>query len=117
LLPIIAHTFRKSYQTTFSTSREMVILFRNVWFFCTLYNFVDHEAWLPEWHKAIEVMAIFTPALVYSVKNYIESDLELNSVLRQITSQQVSKKKGELKLGFFFNLFIYFSLFIDYSFV
>jgi phosphatidylinositol 4-kinase A len=92
LLPIIADTLSRQKHGTLSDSalREATILFRNVWFLCVLYGFVDHGSWPLEWYMAVEAIASRTPVLISPVKNYIESDLELNSVLRQINAERVS---------------------------
>ena len=92
LLPIIADALARQKYGSFSdsASREATILFRNVWFLCVLYGFADHESWPLEWYSAVETIASHTPVLISPVKNYIESDLELNSVLRQINAERVS---------------------------
>lgn len=73
-----------------NASEELVSLFRNLWFHCVLYGFVSEETWMREWRDSLVVIAQKTPPLVQESTNYLESDLEFNSVLRRGNSDQVS---------------------------
>lgn len=65
-----------------SPSGETVALFRNFWFHCVLFGFVTESIWIREWHACMLQIAKKTPVLVLeSNTNYLESDLEHNSVL------------------------------------
>jgi phosphatidylinositol 4-kinase len=73
-----------------NASEELVSLFRNVWFHCVLYGFVSETTWVREWHDSLVVIAQKTPPLVHgNASDYLESDLEFNSVLRRGYSEQV----------------------------
>ncbi|KAI8063818.1 hypothetical protein BC940DRAFT_327279 [Gongronella butleri] len=64
-------------------SEMLVSLFRNVWFLCVMFGFVSDAMWLREWQEALLVLAQKTPVLlVETATDYLESDLEYNSVLR-----------------------------------
>ncbi|KAI8097412.1 uncharacterized protein BX664DRAFT_326316 [Halteromyces radiatus] len=64
-------------------SAETVSLFRNMWFLCVVFGFVTESMWIREWNESLQVIAKKTPVLVIeSATNYLESDLEYNSVLR-----------------------------------
>lgn len=64
-------------------------MFRNMWFHCVLYGFIRESNWLREWQDSIAVIAAKTPVLVLeSATNYLESDLQYNSVLRRGFSEQ-----------------------------
>lgn len=56
---------------------DLVTLFRNFWFFSVLYGFVPADS------KMLKHIAFKTPALISeTTTNYLESDLEYNTVLR-----------------------------------
>lgn len=84
LLPVLrALLEHKDFNPHLNPSEETVSLFRNVWFHCVLFGFVTESVWIREWHDSMLVIAKKTPVLVIeSATNYIESDLEYNSVLR-----------------------------------
>ncbi|KAI9253575.1 hypothetical protein BY458DRAFT_535835 [Sporodiniella umbellata] len=70
------------FQPHKSPTAETVSLFRNLWFHCVLFGFVTESVWIREWHKCMLCIAQYTPVLVLeSNTNYLESDLEHNSVL------------------------------------
>ncbi|KAI9262886.1 hypothetical protein EDC94DRAFT_88967 [Helicostylum pulchrum] len=84
LLPVIGALLEhEDFNPHLSPSEETVALFRNVWFHCVLFGFVTESMWIREWHPAMLQIAKKTPVLVIeSTTNYLESDLEHNSVLR-----------------------------------
>lgn len=84
LLPVLRTLLEhKDFNPHVNPSEETVSLFRNVWFLCVLFGFVTESMWIREWHDSMLVIARKTPVLVIeSATNYIESDLEYNSVLR-----------------------------------
>ncbi|KAI8079556.1 uncharacterized protein B0P05DRAFT_541070 [Gilbertella persicaria] len=84
LLPVIhALLSHADFQPHLNPTEETVSLFRNTWFHCILFGFVTESIWLREWHEFMLVIASKTPVLVIeSATNYLESDLEFNSVLR-----------------------------------
>ncbi|CAG8444257.1 12972_t:CDS:10 [Acaulospora morrowiae] len=90
LLPVLKTLLsHKDFKVHLSTSEEFVGLFRNLWFHCVLYGFVSEEAWVREWRDSLIVVAQKTPPLVLeSARNYIEVDLEFNSVLIRGNSDQ-----------------------------
>lgn len=97
-LPLISKlgTLRPALQSLLShndfephvqTSAELVSLFRNMWFLCVVFGFVTESMWTREWYDSLQVIAKKTPVLVIeSATNYLESDLEYNSVLRGSTA-------------------------------
>ncbi|CAO3599597.1 unnamed protein product [Absidia cylindrospora] len=61
----------------------LVSLYRNFWIICVLFGFVTETMWIGEWHTALMVIAQKSPLLILeSTKDYWETDLEYNSVLR-----------------------------------
>ena len=91
MLPVLkALLSHDDFKAHIDASEELVSLFRNLWFHCVLYGFVSEKAWMREWKDSLVVIAQKTPPLVQEATNYLESDLELNSVLRRGNSDQVS---------------------------
>lgn len=84
LLPIISTLLEHdNFNPHLLPSEETVSLFRNVWFHCVLFGFVTESMWIREWHPSMLIISKKTPVLVIeSATNYLESDLEHNSVLR-----------------------------------
>ncbi|KAI7893269.1 uncharacterized protein EV154DRAFT_600987 [Mucor mucedo] len=84
LLPIIGALLEHDdFNPHLLPSEETVSLFRNVWFHCVLFGFVTETMWVREWHSAMLQVSKKTPVFVIeSTTNYLESDLEHNSVLR-----------------------------------
>ncbi|CAO3618813.1 unnamed protein product [Mucor hiemalis] len=84
LLPVIRTLLEHdNFNPHLNPSEETVSLFRNTWFHCILYGFVTESIWVREWHDSMLLIAKKTPVLVIeSATNYLESDLEYNSVLR-----------------------------------
>jgi len=90
LLPVLKTILsHDDFKAHVNASEELVSLFRNLWFHCVLYGFVSEEAWMREWRNSLVVIAQKTPPLVQEATNYLESDLEFNSVLRRGNSDQV----------------------------
>ncbi|KAI8067784.1 hypothetical protein BC940DRAFT_340507 [Gongronella butleri] len=66
-----------------NSTDELVSLFRNMWFLSVVFGFVTESMWIREWQASLTVIAKKTPILVIdTATNYLESDLEYNSVLR-----------------------------------
>lgn len=84
LLPVISALLEhENFNSHLKPNEETVALFRNMWFHCVLFGFVTESMWLREWHSSMLQIAKKTPVLVIeSATNYLESDLEHNSVLR-----------------------------------
>ncbi|KAI8370194.1 hypothetical protein BD560DRAFT_329659 [Blakeslea trispora] len=84
ILPVIRALLEHSdFEPHLSPNEETVSLFRNTWFQCILFGFVTESIWIREWHDSMLIIAKKTPILVIeSATNYLESDLEYNSVLR-----------------------------------
>ena len=90
LLPVLkALLSHDDFNAHINASDELVSLFRDFWFHCVLYGFVSEKAWIREWKDSLVVIAQKSPPLVQEATNYLESDLELNSVLRKGNSDQV----------------------------
>ncbi|KAI8369570.1 uncharacterized protein BYT42DRAFT_503440 [Radiomyces spectabilis] len=100
LLPVLrALLSHDDFQPHLDASEETVSLFRNLWFHCILFGFVTESMWLREWHDSLQVIAKKTPVLVIeSATNYLESDLEYNSVLRSgnTTDQSLTAMRQKL---------------------
>ncbi|RUP48544.1 hypothetical protein BC936DRAFT_144422, partial [Jimgerdemannia flammicorona] len=99
LLPVLrALLSHRDFHPQLSPSEEAVSLFRNAWFHCILYGFVSESMWVREWHESIMVLAKKTPPLVLeSATNYLDSDLEYNSVLRRgLPDQDVATLRQNL---------------------
>ncbi|KAI8636242.1 hypothetical protein BD408DRAFT_487034 [Parasitella parasitica] len=84
LLPVISALLeQEDFNPHHQPSEDMVSLFRNMWFHCVLFGFVTEPMWIREWHPSMLRIAKKTPVLVIeSTTNYLESDLEHNSILR-----------------------------------
>lgn len=73
----------RDFQPHLTPSEDTVSLFRNTWFHCILFGFATESMWIRECYDSMLVIAQKTPVLVIeSATNYLESDLEFNSVLR-----------------------------------
>nr|CAG8453226.1 5703_t:CDS:10 [Entrophospora candida] len=91
LLPVLKTLLsHDDFKVHLNVSKELVELFRNLWFHCVLYGFVSEaDAWIREWRDSLVLIAQKTPPLVQEgATNYLESDLEYNSVLRRGNSDQ-----------------------------
>ncbi|OBZ83610.1 Phosphatidylinositol 4-kinase stt4 [Choanephora cucurbitarum] len=83
LLPVISKLLKQEdFNPHLDSNEETVALFRNMWFHCVLFGFVTDSVWLREWHTSLLQISRKTPVLVSATTNYLESDLEHNSVLR-----------------------------------
>ena len=94
LLPILSTLLsRRDFIAHLNPSEDLVSLFRNVWFHCVLYGFVSETTWMREWCDSLVIIAQKTPPLVQeSATNYLEYDLEYNSVLVRGYSEQVNDR-------------------------
>ncbi|CAG8706495.1 6792_t:CDS:2, partial [Scutellospora calospora] len=83
LLPVLKTLLsHNDFTVHMNASKEFVSLFRDMWFHCVLYGFVSEESWMREWRDCLTMIAQKTPPLVQeSATNYLEKDLEYNSVL------------------------------------
>ncbi|RCH96416.1 phosphatidylinositol-4- kinase [Rhizopus azygosporus] len=90
LLPVISALLEHAdFNPHLSPTGETVALFRNLWFHCILFGFVTESIWIREWHNHMLKIARKTPVLVLeSNTNYLESDLEHNSVLRNSSAAE-----------------------------
>lgn len=94
-IPISEILRHETYHPDKAPSPELVGLFRNFWFLAVVFGISgqagkqrmsEHEA------QALEMIAEKTPALVIeSANDYVESDLEYNSVLRKDFAASVSQ--------------------------
>ncbi|KAI8996972.1 hypothetical protein BDB01DRAFT_769342 [Pilobolus umbonatus] len=84
LLPVISALLEHdNFNPHLVSHEETVSLFRNLWFLCVLFGFVTESMWIREWHSAMLQIAKKTTILVTeNATNYLETDLEHNSVLR-----------------------------------
>ncbi|KAI8581455.1 hypothetical protein K450DRAFT_233176 [Umbelopsis ramanniana AG] len=96
LAALLAHTDFRPHETPVENT---VALFRNTWFHLVLHGFTDDAISIPEWYRSLIIIASKTPVLVMeSATNYLESDLEYNSVLRSghISDRDLSKMRQSL---------------------
>ena len=95
LLPILSTLLsHRDFIAHLNPSEDLVSLFRNVWFHCVLYGFVSETTWMREWCDSLVIIAQKTPPLVLeSATNYLEYDLEYNSVLVRGYSEQVNDQQ------------------------
>ncbi|KAI0256980.1 atypical/PIKK/PI4K protein kinase [Lactifluus subvellereus] len=87
LLPIDALLNHSDLNPRFGSSAELVALFRNMWFLCTLFQFTvadEKDGSATEWRRpALSRIAAKTPALVLEeAHDLIVSDVEFNSSIR-----------------------------------
>ncbi|RCI03729.1 phosphatidylinositol-4- kinase, partial [Rhizopus stolonifer] len=84
LLPVISTLLQhEDFNPHLTPSEEITTLYRNVWFHCVLFGFVTERIWIREWYDSMLWIAKKTPVLVVeSATDYLESDLEYNSMLR-----------------------------------
>ncbi|KAI7889364.1 uncharacterized protein EV154DRAFT_423997 [Mucor mucedo] len=84
LLPVIRTLLEHDdFNPHLNPSEDTVSHFRNTWFHCVLFGYVTESIWIREWYDSMLLIAKKTPVLVIeSATNYLESDLEYNSVLR-----------------------------------
>ncbi|CAG8611324.1 9214_t:CDS:10 [Cetraspora pellucida] len=90
LLPVLRTLLsHNDFKLHVNAPKELVSLFRDMWFHCVLYGFVSEESWMREWRDCLIMIAQKTPPLVQeSATNYLEKDLEYNSVLVRGNSDQ-----------------------------
>ncbi|CAG8615185.1 6660_t:CDS:10, partial [Paraglomus brasilianum] len=102
LLPILSTLLsHRDFIAHLNPSEDLVSLFRNVWFHCVLYGFVSETTWMREWCDSLVIIAQKTPPLVLeSATNYLEYDLEYNSVLVRGYSEQDLVNLRALLSGF-----------------
>lgn len=99
LLPIDALLNHSDLNPRFGSSTELVALFRNMWFLCTLFQFTaadEKDGSATEWRRpALSRIAAKTPALVLEeVHDLIVSDVEFNSSIRLEYAHNVSMFLG-----------------------
>lgn len=95
LLPIDALLSQKGFDPSIDASLETVALFRNLWFLCVLFRFTQEERGDPstDWQvAALTRIAIKTPHIVLEeVTDFVTSNLEYNTIIRQEFVQHVRK--------------------------
>lgn len=87
LLPIDALLSHADLNPRSGSSSELVALFRNMWFLCTLFQFTvadEKDGSATEWRRpALCRIAAKTPALVFEdAHELLVSDIEFNSSIR-----------------------------------
>jgi phosphatidylinositol 4-kinase len=87
LLPIDAVLSHSDLNPRTGSSSELVALFRNMWFLCTLFQFMvvdEKDGSATEWRRpALSRIAAKTPALVLEeTLGVLVSDIEFNSSIR-----------------------------------
>eukprot|EP01117_Protostelium_nocturnum_P007910 TRINITY_DN2825_c0_g1_i1.p1 TRINITY_DN2825_c0_g1~~TRINITY_DN2825_c0_g1_i1.p1 ORF type:complete len:1936 (+),score=831.43 TRINITY_DN2825_c0_g1_i1:212-6019(+) len=76
----------------------VVILFRNVWFYCVLFRFTEREAWRSDWFAATKKLASKVPALVSrTATNYKQMELDIEALLRNgYTEKELGQQQKNL---------------------
>lgn len=87
LLPIDALLCHADLNPRSGSSSELVALFRNLWFLCTLFQFTvvdEKDGSATEWRRpALSRIAAKTPVLVLEeARELLVSDIEFNSSIR-----------------------------------
>lgn len=92
ILPIEAVLAHADYHPDQAPTSELIALFRNMWFLTVVLGIPTS---LDEWHHAaLARVALKTPALILeSAQDYVESDLEYNSILRRDFSPVVLSRQ------------------------
>ncbi|ORX92254.1 hypothetical protein K493DRAFT_377181 [Basidiobolus meristosporus CBS 931.73] len=101
LLPVIAALLaHDDFNPHINCKQELVPLFRNTWLYCVLFDFISDSVWGQDWCDAIVVIGVKTPVLALeSATNYLDADLENNTVLvRNLLDQDFTKLKSSLSL-------------------
>ncbi|KAJ9086469.1 phosphatidylinositol-4- kinase [Entomophthora muscae] len=90
LLPVLGQILRvKEFEPHLEPDEELRGECRNLWFHCVMYDFVSESTWVKEWRSSMLDIAAKTPLLVpNSSGNYLDTDLEYNSVLRRGFNEQ-----------------------------
>ncbi|KAI8974048.1 hypothetical protein BDB01DRAFT_807332 [Pilobolus umbonatus] len=103
LLPVIQSLLNHAdFEPHLQPTEETVSLFRNMWFHCTLFGVLTESIWLREWNPALHAISQKTPVLIIeSATNYLESDLEYNSVLRGGNLSDINVNSMRIKLTSF----------------
>jgi len=101
LLPIDALLGHADLNPRFGSSSELVALFRNMWFLCTLFQLTiqdEKDGSATEWRRpALARIAAKTPALVLEeAHDLLVSDIEYNSSIRLEYAHSVSSFLGLL---------------------
>ncbi|KAJ1653571.1 phosphatidylinositol-4- kinase [Dispira simplex] len=84
-LPVIQALLEHAdFEPQLKPNQETVSLMRNVWFHLVLNGCLVDPSWIAQYNDALVIMAAKSPVLVHeSAINYLETDLEYNSVLRR----------------------------------
>jgi phosphatidylinositol 4-kinase A len=95
LLPVLdALLADPTFEPQIDPSDELVTLFRNFWFLIVLLGCDSKLSEASELQRdSLRRVAIKTPGLIRGTAfNYLESDLEYNSILRKDVPQRVSRE-------------------------
>ncbi|KAJ1978490.1 phosphatidylinositol-4- kinase, partial [Dimargaris verticillata] len=89
-LPVIqALLEHRDFQPHLKPTHDTVSSMRNVWFCLVIHGCLVDPSWIEEYNDALVVMAAKSPILVHeSAVNYLETDLEYNSILRRSYTEQ-----------------------------
>jgi phosphatidylinositol 4-kinase len=98
ILPIDAVLQHETFDPSHKPSPELVALFRNMWFLIVVLGISRTLKPSSPVRAALDRIALKTPALVLeSAPDYVESDLEYNSILKKDYADVVlSKQRGHL---------------------
>jgi phosphatidylinositol 4-kinase len=86
LLPVIDALVSQDHFTPhIDPSSHTVAQFRNLWLLCTMFGFLSPQSKVTDWQRsALQSIAIKTPCLIRGTAlNFVDHDLEYNSVLRK----------------------------------
>lgn len=84
LIPVISVLLKRMpVETVVSKFQSRLFkLFRDFWFFCTIFGFADENAniWPTEWYRSVALIATKSPVLLS--KEHLKSELHHNSALK-----------------------------------
>lgn len=103
LLPPLAELLPKSPESPYETGDwNMISLFRNAWFNMVVNGFSKTSEWTLRNQRYLEVIARSTPPLVSETSaNQVESELDLNTVLRRGSSNHNVNNQKEIMSSIF----------------
>lgn len=100
-LPPLAELLPKQDEFVYETSDwQMTSLFRNAWFNMVVHGYSRNSQWISKYESELKIFARNTPPLVSEASaNMVESELELNTVLRRGSSHHTVNDQRAMMTG------------------
>lgn len=100
-LPPLAELLPKQTECVYETSDwQMTSLFRNAWFNMVVHGYSRSSEWATKYEEELKIFARNTPPLVSEASaNMVESELELNTVLRRGSSHHTVNDQKAMMTG------------------